>query len=239
MDGHLVPPNLVGEEGKVEMRVVFVGASRLTVRTAHLLVERGHEVVIVEADREKIDALSEDMDCSFLHGDGSKPQILQEAGPEQTDVLYCLTDVDQDNIIAGLVGRSLGFPRVITSIQEPDFETICVELGLEETIIPSRTISRYLADAASGMDILELSTAIRGEARVFTFVAGQGEAGAIEELDVPERARVICYYRGGDFHMAEGGTSLKEGDEVVLLTSSENLAALRERFGGEDARKSS
>lgn len=219
------------------MRVVFVGASKLTVRTAHLLVERGHEVVIVEEEREKIDALSEELDCSFLHGDGSKPHILKEAGPEQTDVLYCLTDVDQDNIIAGLVGRNLGFTRVITSIQDPDFETICVELGLEETIVPSRTISRYLADAASGMDILELSTAIRGEARVFTFLVGEEQKGTLEDLEVPDRARVICYYRDGAFHMAEDSDTLQEGDEVVVLTVSENLAELRDRFGGGDAER--
>jgi trk system potassium uptake protein TrkA len=57
------------------------------------------------------------MDCSFLQGDGSQPDILREVNPEQTDFLFCLTDSDQANVIASLVGRSLGFNRVVTSIR--------------------------------------------------------------------------------------------------------------------------
>jgi trk system potassium uptake protein TrkA len=45
------------------------------------------------------------------------PNILREVNPEQTDFLFCLTDSDQANVIASLVGRSLGFKRVVTSIR--------------------------------------------------------------------------------------------------------------------------
>ena len=145
------------------MRMVFVGASPLAEDTARLLVERGNEVVMIDADRSKIDDLAEELDCSFLHGDGSRPHILREVDPQHTDLLFCLTDSDQNNIIAALVGRNLGFTRVVTQIHGSDYEAICLELGLENTIIPSRTIARYLADMAAGVDILELSTVIKGE----------------------------------------------------------------------------
>jgi trk system potassium uptake protein TrkA len=164
------------------MRIVFVGAGELSVNTARLLVERGHEVVIIEADRDRIEELSEELDCSFLRGDGSRPHILREADPKHTDLLFCLTDNDQNNIIASLVGRTLGFSRMVTRIQDPDFETICLELGLEDTIIPARTISRYLADIASGVDILELSTVLKGEARFYYFKVRKEHAGKISDL---------------------------------------------------------
>jgi trk system potassium uptake protein TrkA len=212
------------------MRIVFVGASEVTVRTAQLMVERGHKVVIIEIDHAKIEELSEQLDCSFLHGDGSKPDILREAGPEQTDILFCLTNNDQDNIIASLVGRSLGFHRIVTSIRDTDFEPICRELGLEATINPSRTISRYLADMATGSDILELSTVIKGEARFFTFIAGEEHECTVAELELPAQARVICYYREGRFTLADDTSKLRKDDEVVILAHSENLPALRQRF---------
>ncbi|MEJ2690601.1 MAG: NAD-binding protein, partial [Deltaproteobacteria bacterium] len=44
-----------------------------------------------------------------MQGDGSHPNILREVNPEQTDFLFCLTNNDQDNLIASLGGRSLGF----------------------------------------------------------------------------------------------------------------------------------
>jgi len=212
------------------MRIAFVGASEVTVATARLLIDRGHEVVIIEKDREQIEELSEELDCSFLHGDGSKPHILREVGPEQTDELFCLTDNDQYNIIASLVGHTLGFSRVVTSIRDADFETICRELGLEDVISPVRTISRYLADIVAGVDILELSTIIKDEARFFNFVVPQGKENPISELDLPQEARVVCFYRDGRFQMAEEDARLQEKDEVVILTHSKNLADLRDRF---------
>lgn len=215
------------------MRVVFVGAGDVTIRTAESLIGKGHEVIIIDKDSEKLEALSDDLDCSFLNGDGSNPAILREVSPEKTDVLLGLTDDDQDNLIAGLVGRSLGFKRVITSLENPEFEEICRELDLEHTIIPSRTISRYLADMIQGVDIMELSTVMKDTARFFTFEAGKEDAGAIEDLELPETAKIVCYYRDGRFSLAAAATNLKAGDEVVILTDSDTLPELKKRWNSE------
>lgn len=212
------------------MRIVFIGASDTTVRTAELLIGKQYEVVIVEKDKERIDQFIENMDCSFLHGDGSSPAVLKETNPEEADVLFCLSDSDQSNLIAGLVGRSMGFQRVIVSIIDPDFEPICRELGLSDTIIPTRTISRFLADMVEGVDVLELRTVIKGEARIFSFTAGKEDAGATEELDLPETAKVICLYREQEFILADESTEIHKDDEVVVLTHSKNMEALQERW---------
>lgn len=212
------------------MRIAFVGAGEVTERTAELLIERGHEVIIIEKSEERIDRLSEILDCSFLHGDGSSPAILREVGPEQTDVLFCLSDSDQANLIASLVGRSLGFKRVIPSIEDPEFEGICRELSLQDTILPSRTISRYLADMVEGLDILELSTVIKGEARFFSFTVEKEKGSRVGDLDLPKDAKAVCYYRDGQFSLSTDDTKLRKGDEVVILTHSQNLTGLRERW---------
>jgi trk system potassium uptake protein TrkA len=127
------------------MRLVFLGATALAAKTALALSEAGHEIVIIERDAERIKELSEHLDCAFLHGDGSKPDILKEADPQRTDILYCITNHDQTNIIASLIGKNLGIPRVVTMIEDEEFLPICEELGLKDTIIPVRTISRHLA----------------------------------------------------------------------------------------------
>jgi trk system potassium uptake protein len=217
------------------MRIAFVGAGEVTVRTAELLIGRGHEVIIIENDQKKINDLSDSMDCSFLNGDGSKPAILREVGPEQTDVLFCLADSDQANLISSLVGRSLGFKRVIPSIQDPEFEGICSELDLKDTILPTRTISRYLADMVEGVDILELSTVIKGEARFFTFTVDKDKGKSVADLNLPKNARVICSYRDGRFSLADEETRLLERDEVVILTYSEYINDLRDRWDPKQA----
>ena len=41
-----------------------------------------------------------------------------------TEVLYCPTNQDQTHVIASLVGRSLGFRRVVPKIDDPELEQI-------------------------------------------------------------------------------------------------------------------
>ena len=221
------------------MRVVFVGAGEVSARTAEFLIGKGHEVIIIDKDSERLEALSDHLDCSFLNGDGSNPAILREVSPEKTDVLIGLTDDDQDNLIASLVGRSLGFKRVITSIQNPEFVDICRELDLDHTIIPSRTISRYLADMIQGVDIMELSTVMKDTARFFTFVAAKEDAGVIKNLELPDTAKIVCCYREGRFFLADAETKLKKDDEVVIITDNDTLPELKERWSSSNSDKKS
>jgi trk system potassium uptake protein len=212
------------------MCAVFIGTTTLSLMTVRILLKRGHEVVIIEKDKEKIEALSEDFDCGFLHGDGSKPVNLKETEPNSSDVLFCLTGNDQTNIIASLVGRSLGFTRIITRIEDPEFEHICIELGLLDTIIPVRTIGSHLADMIEGRDPLELSTMIRSEARVFSFVARDEDVKTISGLELPDDSRVICVYRDNELLIPKDDTSLKTNDEVIIITHLKNLASLENRW---------
>jgi len=212
------------------MRIVFLGAGNLTVMTAQRLLEQGHEVVIIEKLKSRIDELTEQLDCGFLHGDGSKPAVLREASPEHTGILFCLTGNDQVNILASLVGRSLGFSRVVTKVEDPELEHICAELNLEDVIVPTRTISRYLADMVAGRDILELSSIIKHQARVFSFMVQEEKTYTMKDLDLPGRTAVICYYREGEYLLPTEDTVFEQGDEVVLITETERLQELREQF---------
>jgi trk system potassium uptake protein TrkA len=212
------------------MRAVFIGASSLTVMTADILLKRGHEVVIVESNKERINELSKDLDCGFVHGDGTTPAIQRETDPEHSDFLFCLAGNDQVNIIASLVGRSLGFPRVVTKIINPEFEHICLELGLEETIIPAGAIGRYLADKFAGRDLLELSGMIKDEGRVFSFVARSEDEGPLEKIAIPGQLHPICLYRDHTFILPDKDTEVKTEDEVVVITHQKFLAQLKDRW---------
>lgn len=213
------------------MRIALLGAGDLAVDTARLLIDLNHDVVLVDQDRDRLELLSDDLDIGFIHGDGSRPAILKEVDPQETDVLFCLTDNDQNNILAALVGRSLGFARVIPEIHNREYETICNELGLSETIIPDYTIARTLADSVEGRDLMELSTMIRGSVRFYSFPVKEDEAGPITRLDLPAQTRPICVYHDGDHYLPDDGSRLEEGDAVMLITDARAIDQLRERWG--------
>lgn len=212
------------------MRVVLVGAGSLGTSVAGLLVQRGYEVVVIELDAEVARSVSESLDCGVIHGDGTRPAVLGEADPAHADVLLALTSNAQTNLIASLVGRSLGVGRVITRIDEEEFEHVTLELGLTDTIIPTRTIGRYLADVVAGHDILELSGAIKGDARVILFVAREDDEGSVADLKLPEGARVSHIYRDGELIFAGLDLRLRKGDEVVIVSHRKHVDDLRTRW---------
>jgi trk system potassium uptake protein TrkA len=212
------------------MRAVFIGAGELTIMTARQLLKSGYEIVIIEKDKEVIDELSVDLDAGFIHGDGSKPAILREADPAATDFLFCLAGNDQYNIIASLVGRSLGYQRVITRIEDPSYEHICIELGLEDVIVPDSTMARYLADLCAGQNPLEASALIKGDARVFSFVADKEDEAKVEEMQLPKDSRLMFLYRNEELVLPDADTALQQGDEVVIIAHSKALPELKERW---------
>jgi len=212
------------------MRIVIIGASGTALETARRLLKNGHDVVIIEADQDRIDDLSEDIECGFLLGDGSRPSILREASPKNTDILLCLTDSDQDNIIAGLVGRSMEFERTIVRISDPEFQPVCDELGLEDLFMPEQEFGRSLvelieADAQGGY-IAEL----RGKLRFFSLKVGKDEQGSISDLSLPDDVRAVAVTRNDSSEPVDDNTTLKEDDILLLITPEKRLEKLHENY---------
>ncbi|SEM79219.1 potassium channel family protein [Nitrosomonas marina] len=220
------------------MRLVFIGASSITIATARNLSKQGHDVIIVEADLEKIETVSEQIDCGFIHGDGTRPDILKEVDPENTEIIFCFTSNDQSNIIASLVARSLGFKKTVTKLEDPEFDHIAIELGLESLIVPSRTIANYLVDMTEGRNILEITSIIKGDARIFSFVVQESFEGELEQLSLPDTSRIVCIYREDELLLPTQDTQIRSGDEIVLITHQRELASLHKRFSQHKQRQS-
>lgn len=126
------------------MRVVFIGASTLTLVTATQLIESGHEVVIVDTDEEKLQRLDGEYDCSLVLGDGSRPSVLDDVDPKSTDALLCLSNSDTDNILAAVVAKSMDFDRVLLRLEDPELVPVCEQLELEHVIVPDQRVAREL-----------------------------------------------------------------------------------------------
>jgi trk system potassium uptake protein TrkA len=212
------------------MRVVMVGASALSLATGRVLLQRGHEVVIIERDAERLKALGAEIDCGLIHGDGSRPSVLKEVGPEHTDFLLALGEDDQNNILAALVGRELAFGDVIVKIEDPEYVSICEHLGLRNTIVPDLQIGRSLADMLEARGQVSLSARLKGDLRFLSFTVDAGKAGKVGDLGLPKEARVIAVTRDGESQLAADDGELRDGDEVLLILNAKHAPKLGERL---------
>jgi len=191
-------------------------------------------VIVIDRDPDKIESLSETLDCGLVTGDGSRPAVLEEISAERTDFLFAVSDSDKANVLAALVGRSLGFGRVVPKIEDPDLEPICTELGLDDVIVPDREVATRLLDLVEGRESPELTSVVRSGLRFFGFRVPDG-VRRVEDLELPEAARPIARTRGEGSVLVDADTALEDGDEIVVIAEEAEMKSLRERFANHDA----
>jgi trk system potassium uptake protein TrkA len=150
-------------------RVVIAGGGRVGQRVAHMLDDRGHDVVVVEADTDRADAISDAYVATVIEGDATRPSILEQADLDRTDVVAALTGKAGTNLAIGMMATQMtdAVQTVIRAEQEPDDE---FDRFVDEVIFPERAGARAavnaiepdvsaLEDVTGELDILEVHVA--------------------------------------------------------------------------------
>ena len=89
------------------MKVIIVGAGEVGYHIAGRLALENKDVVVVDRDANAVRRVAENIDVQTIHGLGSNPSILEQAGIKQADILLAVTDSDEANLVACLVADFL------------------------------------------------------------------------------------------------------------------------------------
>ena len=92
------------------MRVIVVGAGEVGFHTAERLALEGHEVVLVENNRDRLREVEERLNVLALEGSGAQAEVLDAAGVRSCGVFIAVTNVDEVNLVACLLAREYGVP---------------------------------------------------------------------------------------------------------------------------------
>lgn len=213
------------------MRIVIVGATALGVATARKLIGAGYQVVLVDRDRATLDALGEELDCGMIQGDGSAPSTLRAACADGADALLALTNHDEDNVLSALVGRSIGFKRVLPKMLNKELGAICEELELKDAVFADETVAASLLDSLQADAAPDTELPVGEAMRMLRVVVRPADAGPLSDLDLPENVRLVALDRDGAQRFADEAETAEECDGLILLAHEDALPALRERFG--------
>jgi trk system potassium uptake protein TrkA len=216
------------------MKIVIVGASRFGVATAAQLMQTGHEVVLVDIDRAKLEAVAESLDCGMLEGDGSLPTVQREAFGDHADALILLTNTDDVNIMAALVGRKVGFARVVPQIVRKELVAVCEELGLEDLVTPHQTLARALLRMIEDHSDAALEMRFRKGLTLRAYPVGASLDGrAVSALDLPEGCRVIGIADEERERLATPESRLARDERLIVVAQDDILEDLDARFEAE------
>ena len=62
------------------MKIIIVGAGEVGFHIAQRLSEENQNVILIEKDAQKIKRITENLDVQALHGSGTSPRVLKDAG---------------------------------------------------------------------------------------------------------------------------------------------------------------
>ncbi len=136
------------------MHIIIVGAGEVGYQIAKFLAEEGIDVVVIDQDREKLKRISEELDVAIIEGGGGDPSVLKEAEAEKADILLAVTNSDETNMIACLLGKAMfNIPRKIARIRNPDYffnnnllsrENLDIDPAINPELEVARAITRLL-----------------------------------------------------------------------------------------------
>jgi K+ transport systems, NAD-binding component len=80
--------------------VIVVGGGTVGYYMSRDLLERGHEVTLIERDAQRADWLETQLGSIVMRGDGCEVKFLSQTGIERADAIVAVTADDEDNLIA-------------------------------------------------------------------------------------------------------------------------------------------
>src|SRR5829696_1612394 len=102
------------------MKIVILGYGRVGSRTVQALLERGHEISLIDKESSRLAKAALLDGVSLVHGNGIDVDIQHEAGMAEADLMLAVTRDDNVNLMAAQVARtSYQVPRAIARVYEP------------------------------------------------------------------------------------------------------------------------
>jgi trk system potassium uptake protein TrkA len=134
------------------MRVIVVGAGDVGQHIARTLSGERHDVTVVDQDERRLEALRSDLDALVVPGNGASPKVLAEIGAADADLICGVTESDEANVIAALVGHQMGARRTVARVRDDDYfqddeSQARGVLGIDFVIHPERATAHDLAEA--------------------------------------------------------------------------------------------
>ena len=87
------------------MRIVIMGGGKLGYYLATNMLEKKHDVRLIEKNRIKSMGLANKLDVEVICGDGSEITVLEHAGTRNCDCFIAVTGSDQDNLVASQIAK--------------------------------------------------------------------------------------------------------------------------------------
>ncbi len=203
------------------MHVVIMGCGRVGAGLATALERLGHDVSVIDKDRQAFRRLGANYHGQQVVGLGFDRQVLGEAGVDRAEAFAAVSSGDNSNIISARVAReTFGVSHVVARIYDAKRAAVYERLGIPTVATVPWTTDRLLRMLLPN----GVATAWRdpsGTVAVLALPFHEEWVGrSVAELEDATGARVAFVVRFGNGVLPQQDTLLQADDQVYVAAVS-------------------
>lgn len=220
------------------MKIIIVGAGQVGGTLAENLAIEANDITVIDPVAQRLRELQDRLDIRTINGLGSYPDVLEQAGAEDADMLIAVTNSDEVNMLACQVAYSLfRTPTKISRVRAPSylkqkslFRNDAVPIDV--LISPEQVVTKHIKRLLEYPGALQALDFAEGEARLVAIRACKGgplighELSTIREHMPKIDTRVAAIFRDGKPIIPSGSTIIQEDDEVFFIAARDHIRAV-------------
>jgi trk system potassium uptake protein len=217
------------------MNYIVVGCGRVGAELCHHLFTRGHQIVVVDINKESFNRLHPDFRGRTLEGEGLAEGVLERAGIREADGLAAVTNSDTLNAVVAHAARTIyNVPNVVARNYDPNLRAVIEAFGLQSvgsTSWGAQRVEELLVNPSQRM----VYSAGNGEVEVYEVqIPEEWNDRTLGELLEPlNQCYPVAISRAGRSSLPEAETKLETGDLLAVSSTFEGIGALTERLSHE------
>ncbi len=199
------------------MQIIVIGCGKVGSRFAQVLIDDGHEVVIVDNDVNAFKVLDPEFNGITITGVPIDQDVLKRAGIETADAVAAVTPDDNINIMICQVAKEIfKVPKVIARIYDPAREYVFHQFGLQ-TICPTKITVEVIKSMVIGEPDTSLHT-IGNTVLTYNYVKAQnGHLGKkLSSVKLTPNSFVLGIIQNGSFYFANEDIIISQGDTIIV-----------------------
>jgi trk system potassium uptake protein TrkA len=140
------------------MYAIVAGGGKVGANVARSLLRLGHEVTLIEQERDRFERLEDEFEHQVQRGDATELHVLERAGiGRPPDIVLALTGDDEDNlVIAQLAKEKYGVQQVIARVNDPRNQAHFDLLGISPTVSATRGLMALIEHEVPEHDLVHL-----------------------------------------------------------------------------------
>lgn len=220
-------------------KILIVGGSRIATRLLSTLLTKKYSITVIEKDYEVCKKLSTDYpDALILNADITDENIYEEEHIDKYDLIICLTNNEELNLLTALYAKKIGTKRAIALVINNNYLKLSRHLGIDSVISSKGSSVDSILQYVRRGNISSVRTIFNGEAEVLEFRIEKGHSLCemkLKEISLPQHSLILGINRDGFNFVPDGNLFFQPDDIVLVITKKKSVSKIENIFSAKQS----